>query len=60
MTAAEVARLRKRLGLTQEGLAKELGVHPMTVSRWERGTVNIPEPTARLLRILAASKKGKR
>ncbi len=28
---------RKRLGLTQEDLAETLGVHPMTVSEWERG-----------------------
>lgn len=29
--------IRKRLGLTQETLALLLGVHPITVSCWERG-----------------------
>ena len=60
MRAAEVKRLRKRLGLSQAGLAEALGVHVMTVSRWEREVVNITEPTARLLRLLAAQKKGGR
>lgn len=30
-------RLRHRLGLSQPQLAQLLGVHSMTVSRWERG-----------------------
>lgn len=29
-------------GISQAGLAKLLGVDVMTVSRWERGIVNIP------------------
>lgn len=28
---------RKDRGITQNALAKELGVHPLTVSRWEVG-----------------------
>jgi DNA-binding transcriptional regulator YiaG len=32
-----VKETRLRLGLTQAELAAELLVHPMTVSRWERG-----------------------
>jgi len=60
MNAAQVKRIRRRLGFTQEGLAKVLGVHPMTVSRWERGTVNIPEPPAKLLRLLAAQRRSLR
>ena len=53
MTGAEVLRLRKRLGLKQTELAARVGVHPITVSRWERDTVRLPEPTAKLLRLLA-------
>ncbi len=36
-TPAAVRRLRKKLGLTQEGLARRLEVSWVTVNRWERG-----------------------
>jgi len=35
----EIATVRRGLGLTQAQLAGLLGVHWMTVSRWERGTL---------------------
>ena len=35
-TAAAVRRLRRKLGLTQEGLARRLDVSTVTVNRWER------------------------
>lgn len=34
-------RYRDKLGLTQEALATELGVHSVTVSRWETGAREI-------------------
>jgi transcriptional regulator with XRE-family HTH domain len=37
MTAAEVKAIRTRLGLSQLQLAQLLGVHSLTVSKWERG-----------------------
>ncbi len=38
MTAAEIKDLRESLGMTQEELARELGLSSaITVSRWERG-----------------------
>jgi putative transcriptional regulator len=37
MNPAHMVRLRQRLGLTQPQLAQLLGVHAMTVSKWERG-----------------------
>jgi transcriptional regulator with XRE-family HTH domain len=53
VTGREVKRLRRALGLKQTELADKLGVHPITVSRWERDIVRMPEPTARLLTLLA-------
>ncbi len=37
MMGEELTRRRRALRLSQVALAGELGVHPMTVSRWERG-----------------------
>ncbi len=61
VTGDEVHRIRKRLGLKQTELAARVGVHPITVSRWERERVRVPEPTAKLLRLLATmNPKGNR
>ena len=52
MTGAQLRRIRKRLGLTQVGFAEELGLHPNTVARKERGeepTGGTVEKLARLL-----------
>jgi putative transcriptional regulator len=37
MTSTELQKLREKLGLSQVQLAQLLGVHPLTVSKWERG-----------------------
>lgn len=42
MTGAEVRSARQRLGVSQAQLAEALDVHPLTVSRWERGERNPP------------------
>lgn len=42
MTKDELKEWRKLNGYSQGGLAKALAVHIMTVSRWERGTREIP------------------
>lgn len=42
----QVSLLRHHLALTQRALAQLLGVHPMTVSKWERGQLS-PRPGAR-------------
>jgi putative transcriptional regulator len=34
-----IANLLKRLGLNQTEFGNLFGVHPMTVSKWERGTL---------------------
>lgn len=41
-----VKDLREQLQLTQEGLARKIGVSWCTVSRWERGQVS-PSPLAK-------------
>ena len=43
MTPEEVKRIRQELGITQAQLAQLLGVHALTVSKWERG-VGAPTP----------------
>lgn len=44
----DVARLRRQHGLTQTRLARLVGVHPMTVSKWERGVLE-PGPFERAI-----------
>jgi DNA-binding XRE family transcriptional regulator len=41
MKPIELKDVRARLGLTQEQLAIELGVHRLSVIRWEAGTHRI-------------------
>lgn len=48
-----LARLRQRLGLSQPAFAKLLGVHAMTVSKWERGVLKPGEHQQRVLKALA-------
>jgi len=46
--------------MTQVQLAERLGVHPITLSRWERDRVRVPGPVARLLGLLIPGKpKGR-
>lgn len=49
MTASAIATTRKRLDLTQVELATLVGVHPLTVSKWERGTATPPPHQEALL-----------
>lgn len=52
MTPAELRAIRKRLGLTQTGLAARIGVHLRSVQKWEGGERAISEPVALLLQTL--------
>ncbi len=57
MGAADWKSIRDRLGVTQIELARLLGVHPQTVSKWERD-VALPNDYQRsLLARLALVKK---
>lgn len=43
MIASEIRKMRGQLGLNQAEFAQLTGVHPITVSKWERGE---SDPTA--------------
>jgi DNA-binding transcriptional regulator YiaG len=60
VTANEVWRLRRRLGLTQAQLGDLVGVARNSVARWERGEMGIRETAARLVRLLAEQRKPRR
>lgn len=51
--AAGVHALRRHLGLTQQGLADELGTRQQTISEWERGLYRPRGASARLLTLVA-------
>ena len=42
MKAKDFKGMRQRKGYSQSQLARELDVHVLTVSKWERGVVAIP------------------
>jgi transcriptional regulator with XRE-family HTH domain len=44
--------LRRKLGWTQAQLADAVGVASNTIARYERDELKIPEPVARLVRLV--------
>jgi len=62
VTKDEFKRLRKRASHTQASIAKEMGVHLRTVTRWEIGEVVIPRVVELAIRYIAErpKKKGRR
>ena len=52
MTADDLRRKREQLGLTQEELAKHLGVKRLSVIRWENGQTEIDKILERAMRDL--------
>jgi len=59
MSGVDIRALRGKLGWTQVALAEAIGVTSNTVARWERGEMTISEPTARLLKKIAAEHKDR-
>ena len=51
--ATRVRALRRHLGLSQQGLADELGTRQQTISEWERDLYRPRGASARLLTIVA-------
>ncbi|MGH7987569.1 MAG: helix-turn-helix domain-containing protein [Candidatus Binataceae bacterium] len=63
MAPEQLKKSRAALGCDQVALARRLGVHPMTLSRWERGFSTIPAPVEKLIRLWVNQNreaKGKR
>jgi DNA-binding transcriptional regulator YiaG len=58
--AETIQELRRRLGLTQQQLADELGVRQQTVSEWETGVYRPRGASARMLRVVAEQRGGYR
>jgi DNA-binding transcriptional regulator YiaG len=54
MTPDEVRRARKALGLSQSKFAALLGVHLVTVKKWETGAQGLRTTSERLIRLLMA------
>jgi transcriptional regulator with XRE-family HTH domain len=57
VTGRALRRRRKALGLTQAALADKIGVHRITIAKWEANTIAIPKPIALLIELLAKDKK---
>lgn len=56
LTGTEVRFLRKELGLKSGEFAEQLGVHNVTVSRWETGEEPIGQANDKLIRLLLIKK----
>ena len=55
MNSNEIKILREKLSLNQEKFGQLFGVHPMTVSKWERGVLG---PTPYQIALMAAFEKA--
>jgi DNA-binding transcriptional regulator YiaG len=51
--AGQVRALRRHLGLSQQGLAEELGARQQTISEWETGLYRPRGVSVRLLTLVA-------
>ena len=56
MTPTDFRRTLDSLGLSQTGASRVLGVSDRHVRRWIAGDTNVPEPVAKLLRLMAAGR----
>ena len=60
MRPAEVRKIRTRLGLTQQEFAAQLGVHVVTVRKWEAGMQAIRNTHATLIRLITGQNPRRR
>jgi DNA-binding XRE family transcriptional regulator len=54
MSKHEFRKLRKTAGVTRAQMAALIGVHPVTVKRWEAGTCCMRPTSEKLIRQLVA------
>ena len=54
----EIRFLRSYLGFSGVAFARKIGVSAETVTRWEKGLLNMKESSERFLRVLVLSRKG--
>lgn len=54
----EIRFLRVHLGFSSKAFAEFIGVTPETITRWEKGKLDIKETSEKFLRVLIISKKG--
>lgn len=52
MTHCEIMRARLDLGMTQSDMARAMGVHRVTYTKWERGENAITAAPATVIRML--------
>lgn len=57
MNIEQFKEARAKLGRTQEGLARDLGVSVFTVNRWECGGRSIPGPVELAMRYLLSRRR---
>ncbi|OHB76381.1 MAG: hypothetical protein A2Z25_20170 [Planctomycetes bacterium RBG_16_55_9] len=55
MDSKDISKLRQKLGLNQDKFGQLFGIHPMTVSKWERGILT---PTPYQVAMMEAFKKA--
>jgi transcriptional regulator with XRE-family HTH domain len=60
MKGSEVKRIRQALGLTQQEFADRLGVHKVTVAKWEIDAQGMRGPAVRLIALLGKGAKAER
>jgi transcriptional regulator with XRE-family HTH domain len=60
MVSRDIAALRRALGFSQTQLAQLLGVHPLTISKWERGVLCPSDHQAALLKSFAKARRANR
>jgi putative transcriptional regulator len=58
LSGREIRFLRKHMGMKSKDFANEVGVRPVTVSRWENGDSAPSESLDRLIRLVYAARMG--